>query len=338
MGHSMGGVVSTALLPNPNISALITMSTPHRLPPARFDRRIAAIYAHARKTLDQVETPILSLCGGATDLLVSSESCILPEAERDVYRRSIITTALEGCWTGVGHQVMVWCHQVRWRVARAALELGAAKTAEEKGAVLDRRLADGHALPAATDVDQEIAVDLETTRHEVIDPERNLMLRAPQGSNIYLFSASLAPSSPTKFVLYVSGGTILSVGPRYPLPLTASVHICHTDVQDESPSKLRCQSLHPDKLKLLPVVRRDKPFPVPRPSNPVDPTEGGVDESEGIAFFEVDLSKYPEVRDVRSRRIMVELKGGDGRGWVIGGYVRDEPIVKDFSVHGTRIS
>src|SRR5260370_27290061 len=106
--NSRGGIVATSLLPPPNISAVITMSTPHEIPPARFDRRIAAIYEHNKAALTMADTPILSLCGGATDLMVPSESCILPEvATMIVYRRTIFSRALEHCWTAVGHRVMV---------------------------------------------------------------------------------------------------------------------------------------------------------------------------------------------------------------------------------------
>ncbi|KAH9988205.1 PGAP1-like protein-domain-containing protein [Russula vinacea] len=162
MGHSMGGVVATSLLPSPNISTIITMSTPHRIPPSRFDRRVAAIYEHNQVALTAADTPILSLCGGAADLMVPSESCILPEVVNgNAYRRTIFSGALEGCWTGVGHQVIVWCHQVRWRVARAALELGAASSSVERGFVFDRWLHDGRSLlpapghPARLDLSQE---------------------------------------------------------------------------------------------------------------------------------------------------------------------------------------
>jgi glycosylphosphatidylinositol deacylase len=80
--------------------------------------------------------------------MAPSESCIVPEAtDMGVYRGTVFSGALEGCWTGVGHQVVVWCHQVRWRVARAALELGAASSSAERGAVLDRCLRDGR-LPS----------------------------------------------------------------------------------------------------------------------------------------------------------------------------------------------
>lgn len=39
-------------------------------PPARFDRRIAAIYKHNQAVFITADTPILSLCGGATGLMV----------------------------------------------------------------------------------------------------------------------------------------------------------------------------------------------------------------------------------------------------------------------------
>ena len=143
MGNSMGGIVATSLLPSSNISAVITMSTPHQLPPTCFDRRIASIYNNHRAALATANTPILLVCGGTTDLMVPSESCILPEVpDIGVYRQTVFSSALEGCWTGVGHQVVVWCHQVRWRVAQAVLELSAASSSAERGAVLDRWLHD----------------------------------------------------------------------------------------------------------------------------------------------------------------------------------------------------
>ncbi|THH33528.1 hypothetical protein EUX98_g695 [Antrodiella citrinella] len=69
LGHSMGGVVATSLLPHHNIAAIITMSTPYTLPPARFDRRIEGIFTRSLHSLTSDPTPILSLCGGATDLM-----------------------------------------------------------------------------------------------------------------------------------------------------------------------------------------------------------------------------------------------------------------------------
>ena len=313
----MGGVVATSLLPSPNISTVITMSTPHQLPPARFDRRIAAIYNNNRAALATASTPILSLCGGATDLMVPSESCILPEpANVDVYRRTIFSSALEGCWTGVGHQVMVWCHQVRWRVARAVLELSAASTPSERGAVLNRWLRDGHLpLPA---LGYPAPLHLSQTNYTVLPPGPVVLraLRQPRRA-VHLTPVS---SLPTKFVAYVSEGSVHSVGPYHTSSLFVSFYLCLSMTGDAVPPS--CEELHPSSLKLIPNPSPEKPFPVPHE---------GVDESEGIVVFEAAL---PRRSGDEHRWVAVAYSSNEERGWILGAFVEDEPTVGKFSVHG----
>jgi GPI inositol-deacylase len=95
------GVVETSLLPSVHISAIITMSTPHALPHARFDSLIDEIYRRNRLILDSDPTPILSLCGGATDMMISSESCVLEkQGAGAMLRRTVSTSALEGAYSG----------------------------------------------------------------------------------------------------------------------------------------------------------------------------------------------------------------------------------------------
>ncbi|KAG8923767.1 GPI inositol deacylase [Tulasnella sp. 417] len=141
LGHSMGGLVALSLLSSPSsatrISAVVTMSSPNSLPPARFDRRVEDLYGQVYRGLYPTDgtysPPVLSICGGATDSLIPSETCFLPPppekySTASLYRETVFTTALEGVWTGVGHNEMVWCHQVRSKVARTAIELAAAAT------------------------------------------------------------------------------------------------------------------------------------------------------------------------------------------------------------------
>jgi PGAP1-like protein. len=318
MGHSMGGVVATSLLSRSHdISAVITMSTPHTLPPARFDSRIDMIYAANQRILNSDSTPIVSLCGGATDMMVPSESCVLPtravdeKREEDVYRRTVFTSALEGAWTGVGHQEMVWCHQVRWRVARAALELGASATPIARGVILDKWLRDGHtnAPPMSDSKDNEFSL-IDSTTYEVLPEGVNLILNPPQTTHTYLLPLPSVSSSPLrpKFVLFVSQGSILHVSPQNPLPLRVSVHLCTTS-QHHSP---RCSSLRPTILKLIPNPVPGQPFPVPNE---------GADESEGVVFYEADLPSL-EIEGVAgtSRWVGVRVEGTDGRGWLVGGF------------------
>ncbi|KAK7696277.1 hypothetical protein QCA50_000931 [Cerrena zonata] len=247
LGHSMGGIVATSLLPHPKISTIITMSTPHILPPARFDSRLDRIYSTNWDVLRNDSTPILSLCGGATDSMVPSESCILPEVE-GVYRRTVFSSALEGSWTGVGHKEMVWCHQVRWRVARAALELGPVNSPRPRGQILDTWLRDGSTLPPALHTHQQTAADITLRPGQFVDlrESEKLELKSPNVKQTYLLPVPKgdASKSSSKFVLYLSQGSIPPTSPHHPLPLRATIRICQP-----SNEEIRCIALTPSKLK-----------------------------------------------------------------------------------------
>ncbi|KIJ69807.1 hypothetical protein HYDPIDRAFT_104430 [Hydnomerulius pinastri MD-312] len=320
MGHSMGGIVGTALLPSEHISALVTMSTPHTLPPARFDSRVGEIYERNRKLLKDDETPILSICGGATDMMIPSESCILPESPRevDVYRRTVFTSALEGAWTGVGHREMAWCHQVRWRIARAALELGGARSSRERTHVLDRWLRDGHLLPPGGVVDAvDAKLGLKEGEYEILPEDIHLVLKHPRGKRTYLLpiTSSESGDEPTTFVLYVSQGSISGVAPHHALNLHASVQLC-----TESANHPVCTPLAPTTLKLLPSPVPGEPFPVP---------DEGSDESEGVVLFEGQMPRG------REGWVGVSIEaGGDGGGWVVGGFDQEHKVVNEISLSG----
>ncbi|KAK7054117.1 GPI inositol-deacylase [Favolaschia claudopus] len=319
MGHSMGGIVATSLLPSTNISAIITMSTPHTLPPARFDARIDGIYERNSHVLASDPTPILSLCGGATDMMIPSESCVLPPSTHpeEPFRRTVFSSALEGAWTGVGHREMVWCHQVRWRVARAALELAAADSPVGRGLILDRWLRDGHALPPTLPSD---GIDDTTvpprSSLEMLPADTQLVLKHPQGTRTYLLPIPTPPTGAKanmKFVLLISQGSVGPVAPQKPLSLKAEVSKCGGRGADE----VRCSSLRPDVLKLMPSPILGRPFPIP---------SEGSDESEGLVLFEADISATESLKWVG-----VKMDGGESAGWIMGGFVMDEPFVSGVS-------
>lgn len=124
LGHSMGGIVArlAALEHGNTIDAIVTMSTPHLLPPVAIDAEVARIYS----VLGKLKTvPILlSICGGSADSQIASDGCALSSDQitpEDGF--AVFASGIPGAWTGVDHQAMVWCHQVRWRVARALLEM-----------------------------------------------------------------------------------------------------------------------------------------------------------------------------------------------------------------------
>lgn len=128
----MGGVVArlAAISAEPDsISMILTMATPHTISPAPLDftteflYRSVALHQHSRPN------PLLiSVCGGISDTQVVSDTCALgPPDLHSEDGFTIFTSGLPGAWTGVDHQAMVWCHQIRWAVARALLEAGNTK-------------------------------------------------------------------------------------------------------------------------------------------------------------------------------------------------------------------
>lgn len=322
MGHSMGGIVATSLLPSGNISAIITMSTPHTLPPARFDSRIDTLYDKLQLILYQDPTPIVSVCGGATDMLISSESCILPQTSNNTFRRTVFTSALEGAWTGVGHREIVWCHQVRWRVARAALELGGASTLPSRATLLDKWLRDGHSLPPDALKTEDYILDISNALLvETLPPGKKLLLRSPGISKTYLLPVRRDPTSSTskKVTVLASRGSISSVAPQNPLPLRVSVFSCTTFSASQH-SALQCITLKPDTLKLIPNPAAGKVFPVP---------DEGSDESEGSVLYESHVPYIePEEQWIA---VKVDSVGADGQGWIAAGLSVNRPVLSTVS-------
>ena len=326
MGHSMGGIVATSLLPSSNISAIITMSTPHTLPPARFDARIDALYDRLQLTLHKDPTPILSICGGVTDMLIPSESCILPQASNNTFRRTVFTSALEGAWTGVGHREMVWCHQVRWRVARAALELGGANSLPSKATLLDKWFRDGHILPPNALETEYYTLDIsDAAPVEILAPGKNLLLKSPHISNTYLLPVKRDStfSASQKFTVLVSRGSIFGVAPQNPLGLRVSIFSCITS-SAPSLSALRCVTLKPDILKLIPNPISGRVFPVP---------SEGADESEGPVLYE---SHVPYI-EAEEQWIGVQVDGAEGHGWIAAGLSVDRPVLSAVSTSCMRL-
>jgi len=318
MGHSMGGIVATSLLQDSeHISAIITMSTPHTLPPARFDHRIEQIYDRTKDLLLEADTPILSLCGGATDMMIPSESCILPQfPNEETFRRTVFTSALEGAWTGVGHREMVWCHQVRWRVARAMLEMTTVITAVERGRVLDAWLRDGHTLPPPQDVlsigEQELIYT-----YERVEEGKSLFVPTPNSKRTYLMKV---PEG-TTFTLLVSKGAIPPVSPQKPNGLEISVLSCDVDEASEA---ITCdKTIRPDAHKLMPNPAYGKTFPVP---------QEGSDESEGVVLFQMTVSSGSG-----QKWIGVRVDKANRSGWILGGVDNADPIANNVSLLGMLI-
>jgi len=330
LGHSMGGIVGTALLPSGRISAIITMSTPHTLPPARFDSRIDDIYAKVRHSLKNDTTPILSLCGGATDMMIPSESCILPSPNEAAYRRTVFTSALEGAWTGVGHKEIVWCHQVRWQIARALLELTSRGDRASREESLDTWFRDGHKLPPGISLDLTSYPSFEVSdiSYEII-PQNMQFIRKPVGYRLYLLPIpqTLDGHSTTKLSILVGKGSI-ALPPLQVQPiLQVSVSTC-AEGQKISET-FNCTPQIPVTFKLIPQPIPGQPFPRPRLQS--DPTSGGTDESDGVVLYEAEVTRQ------HGKWVGIQVANGNGESWIVAEFNHKQTTTSRISTLCTSI-
>ncbi|WWD06458.1 hypothetical protein V865_004548 [Kwoniella europaea PYCC6329] len=134
LAHSMGGIASRLAVTVEDISssvdAILTMSTPHLTPPLTIEWNMEQIY----QTISHPIRPLLiSLCGGISDTQVVSDSCALPStllSEDDGF--ATFTTGIPGVWTGVDHQAIVWCQQVRYLIAKTLLQMASIQSRIDK--------------------------------------------------------------------------------------------------------------------------------------------------------------------------------------------------------------
>lgn len=266
VGHSMGGIVATSVLPHPIVSGVITLSTPHAIPPARYSAGMEQLYRdiYQRLTSGGIATPIISICGGATDLMIPSESCMLPAWPESKNRVSLFSSAMEGCWTGLGHQVSVWCHQIRWRVARAILE-AQNRSNGESFKIINHWLNDGvHPVEALTKAGDT------TLEWSVYSDNALFVDKLSIGRRGYLFPIS---SNDSILSLVVSGGKIFNHGATAAPDVNLEVFFCSGSA--DSPN---CDYIKDSNVILLPAVQSGRQFPMPGE---------GVDEENSLVLLEL---------------------------------------------------
>lgn len=128
LGHSMGGIAARLALQMPNytpgsVDTIVTLATPHAFPPVSFDRSIESVYSRVNKPADTPLPLIVSLAGGLLDVQLSSDasSLSLGRLHHPDARLSSYTASVASLWSGIDHIAVVWCDQLRTRIARALL-------------------------------------------------------------------------------------------------------------------------------------------------------------------------------------------------------------------------
>lgn len=105
------------------VVSIVTLSTPHIVPPVTFEAEIESLYRSINTRPSSV--PILSICGGVSDVEIVSDACRLPSDDPNL-ALTVMTSAMAGAWTSVDHQAIVWCHQIRWSLASLLLRTASA--------------------------------------------------------------------------------------------------------------------------------------------------------------------------------------------------------------------
>lgn len=135
LGHSMGGLVARLMLdkdnhPKGSVDTIVTLSSPHAYPPVPLDVGVEGVYTRVnRKAWDMANNAdkngeesllLISLSGGVLDNQLASEpsSLRLARLTSDDASLSAFTASLAGFWSGVDHLAMMWCDQLRYRIAR----------------------------------------------------------------------------------------------------------------------------------------------------------------------------------------------------------------------------
>lgn len=129
VGHSMGGIVARLALELDNylpgtVDTIVTLSSPHAFPPVPFDRSIDRVYQKINRAHSDGHAPlIISLAGGVLDTQLSSDASSLSLARLGPpeSRLSSFTTSIAALWSSTDHLAIVWCDQLRFKIARALL-------------------------------------------------------------------------------------------------------------------------------------------------------------------------------------------------------------------------
>ncbi|EMR10828.1 hypothetical protein PNEG_00974 [Pneumocystis murina B123] len=139
IGHSMGGIVIRAMVMMPNylsgsINTIITLSTPHLLPPILSDRKMKSIYDsvnkfwlqsyfHKNESNPLHAVSLISITGGNLDTMVSSDYCDVSSLIPKSHGFTVFSSSIPMVWTGMDHQAILWCDQLRKVIVKSLFEI-----------------------------------------------------------------------------------------------------------------------------------------------------------------------------------------------------------------------
>ncbi|ORX48560.1 PGAP1-domain-containing protein [Hesseltinella vesiculosa] len=148
VAHSMGGTVARAMFTMHNyqpstINTIITLATPHLLPPAPFDWKLSQIYDDIHQFWKAAFEPtalsvhplrpspvdilkdvcLISIAGGNLDTTVSSDSANVNPFLPPSHGFTVFTSTVPFVWSGADHIQILSCNQVVHVLAKTLLNI-----------------------------------------------------------------------------------------------------------------------------------------------------------------------------------------------------------------------
>lgn len=145
IGHSMGGIVARSIFTTDNyiqgsVHAILTVATPHMIPPIALDDKISAAYDRIEEFWTHgFHTPhsplanvsLVSIMGGNLDITVNSDSGNIHHLVPQSHGFSVFTSSIPHAWVGTDHLSILWCNQVAVAIGKALVDLVDARRADQ---------------------------------------------------------------------------------------------------------------------------------------------------------------------------------------------------------------
>lgn len=143
VAHSMGGFVARTMLSLPNypensVNTILTLSSPHSAAPLTFDADILKLYSavdrfwyggfHNASELAELrlkDVSLVSITGGASDAVLPADYTTLGFLVPRSHGFTVFTTGIPDVWTPTDHLAIVWCGQLRHKIAQLLLDISA---------------------------------------------------------------------------------------------------------------------------------------------------------------------------------------------------------------------
>ncbi|KAI9616290.1 hypothetical protein KEM48_005204 [Puccinia striiformis f. sp. tritici PST-130] len=200
LAHSMGGIVARKSVtldnhPRDTINTIISLSSPHSIPPLTFDTRIESVYEDVNRlwrehyssqstTSTLLKDMILvSISGGSSDTTISSDSSSLTSLAPSNSSLTIFTTGIPGVWTPIDHLAIMWCNQLTRVIANALLDITDPRipnqVKKDRLNILKKHLILGHGISSLDDDDDLFKSQDSDPAYHLHPPYQSLRLTKP---------------------------------------------------------------------------------------------------------------------------------------------------------------